>query len=394
MILSELTEKKIKEYGKNVGLTLESAESIFIFGAGYSGRNLYRTLTHYKITSNFIDNDPKKIGTLVEGCKVYEFEKIKECNKKKYIIIACSDENRLDIERQLIDSGLEEKREFVYINDFINNEFPPFVFHKYNQIFMGLVQISLTERCTLKCKYCAHACYNVKFDEADMDVKMAKKSIEIFFKHIDYVNEFVLIGGEPFLYNQLAEIIYFISDNYRNKVSRISITTNGTIIPNAEIITALRRGKVYVNISDYTSAISNLKKTHMRLRRVFDENDIDYSFLSSDSVWTDYGIGKIDRKLLPDEIMHVFNTCNTPCREIREDRFYYCVMARAVSENLKLEIGNQDYINLSEVNENNRFKVLAYHLGYSSKGYLEMCNYCYGGDRYQHPIPAAEQIGR
>ena len=103
--------------------------------------------------------------------------------------------------------------------------------------------------------------------------------------------------------------------------------------------------------------------------------------------------GDLDRKAEEEELIKVFDECKTPCREIRENKFYYCVMARSVSDNLGYNVGQDDYLDLDKLNgENYKKELLEFTLGYSDKGYLDMCNHCHGAEAKNYPIPAAEQV--
>lgn len=42
--------------------------------------------------------------------------------------------------------------------------------------------------------------------------------------------------------------------------------------------------------------------------------------------------------------------------------------------------------------DNWRRELLEFIMGYSEKGYLDMCRYCHGAESYEYPIPAAEQL--
>ena len=58
-----------------------------------------------------------------------------------------------------------------------------------------------------------------------------------------------------------------------------------------------------------------------------------------------------------------------------------------------LNVGKEDYLDLDALKgEQGKKEFLEFNLGYSEKGYLDMCNYCHGADSRNHPIPAAEQI--
>ena len=114
---------------------------------------------------------------------------------------------------------------------------------------------------------------------------------------------------------------------------------------------------------------------------------------NKETTWMDYGFDYYERKCSNEELVEVFDKCNTPCHEIRENRFYYCVMARSVSDNLSYNVGEDDYLDINKlVGDNGKEEFLKYILGYSEKGYLDMCRFCHGADCKNYPIPAAEQM--
>lgn len=367
---------------------------VFVFGAGIKGRPLAKTLLHYHLFAGFIDNDSKKQGNEVMGFPVVSFAKFKQIEGEKYIIIACSEKNRKFIENQLDDAGLVNEKNYLYVDELLDNVLPVYALYQHNESFVSMAQISLTEKCTLKCKDCAHACYNVGSSGRELSLEDACESADYFFSNVNYTNEFTLIGGEPFLYQQLDKIIDYIGSKYRDQISDFTITSNGTIVPRKEILKMCVRHGVQVHISDYSKTLERLVPQYDRLRYELKNFDVDYCFIPMEGMWTDYGIGKIDRKLQEKDLINVFDGCKTPCREIRKNRLYFCVMARSASENLALHIGEDDYLELSLLKNTNtdKKKLLQFQLGYLEKGYLEMCNHCYGGDRVDHPILAAEQM--
>ena len=68
-------------------------------------------------------------------------------------------------------------------------------------------------------------------------------------------------------------------------------------------------------------------------------------------------------------------------------------MARSVSENMGLNVGETDYLDLNNLNgDEGKKEFLEYIMGYSEKGYLDMCRYCHGADVVNYKIKAAEQF--
>ena len=363
----------------------ESGEEIYIFGAGMIGRDIENIMSVYGCVAGFIDNDLNKQKSGYLGYKVYSLEEYLELKKSGYILIAVSSEKILAIKEQLVEAGLMLGRDY-----YIKEVFPLISYFYYNKIFMELCQISLTERCTLKCEKCAHACYNVSRNARDMPIDEAKESADMLFGKVDVIGEFTLIGGEPFLYRNIAEIIDYIGSRYLKKIGVFSITTNGTLFPTEEVLELCRKYNILIRISNYSGAIPYLTQKYNALLELLKKYGIQYVLGAQEHEWMDYGFGVFDRGTEADLNM-VFQQCRTNCREVRTGKLYYCVMARSVSDNLKLKIGKDDYLDLRTIKPDNRDDLFLFQMGYFEKGYLDMCRYCRGSEAALYPIPAAVQ---
>lgn len=189
-------------------------------------------------------------------------------------------------------------------------------------------------------------------------------------------------------------MVAYIGEKYREKIVIFSITTNGTIIPGEELLHLCRRYHVTIRISDYSAQVKRLEEKYGQLKERLERNQIAYTMSDRDGLWMDYGFESVDRKRRgggAEELLQVFGSCRTPCREIRGSRYYYCVMARSVSDNLGMGLGKEDYLDLDEINGDKKI-LLEYEMGFSGKGYLDMCNHCRGAEAVKYPIPAGEQI--
>lgn len=373
------------EYRKN--------EKIYIFGAGTLGGELQLLLKKYDCFGGFVDNNKRKQEDGFLGEKVISLEdylmKAADC----WLVVAATQKNMDIISEQLLERGLVKGKHFFLFHDFKDRIFPILATYYYNQTFVSLAQITLTERCSLRCRKCAHGCFAVDSTAKDLELEKVYQSADVFFDRVDYAQEFVLIGGEPLLYKELGNAILYIGKRYRNKMSIFSITTNGTILPSDEIIEACKQYGVLFRISNYSVQIPRLLDCYDRLIKVLEKNNITYVLGKAEHEWMDYGFGSTNRQVSEKKLIEVFDACKTPCREIRGNKFYFCVMARSVSDNLHYGIGMEDYLDLEELDGEDARKVfLEYTLGYSHKGYLDMCNYCNGAEAMNYPIPAAEQV--
>lgn len=378
--------------GKDLCNELQKREGFYVFGAGMIGRQLAKILKQDNCFLGFIDNDVNKQANGIDGEKVISLDECLNENPKPWIIVGTTEKYRDEIFRQLIEKNVCHDSIILY-DDFINRIWPIISVYQFKKVFVPLTQISLTERCTLKCKKCAHACYSVGSNAKDMAYEDAKKSADYFFERVDFCLEFVLIGGEPLLYKALPEIIRYIGEKYRNKMDLFTITTNGSITPDAEVLAACKKYEVAFRISNYELQVPRLKEKHKKLINVLKNADVKFFMFEPDVQWMDYGFEYVNRNGTEEELVYVFDRCRTSCREIRKNKFYFCVMARSVAENLEFNVGKEDYLDLEELGRKEYQKVfLEFMLGYSQKGYLDMCNYCNGNDAKNYPIPAAEQV--
>lgn len=373
-------------------LTREFADrkQITLFGAGQRGAELRQILERYDIFGGFIDNDPAKQTEGLEQAKVYSLEEYQSRGMREWIVVSVSDRNAGVIMKQLEAAGYKHEIDFWQYDEFVKDVFPILSFYYFHKLFVFLAQISVTERCTLHCRKCAHACHRVSISADDMTLEIAKESADYFFSNVDVVNEFVLIGGEPFLYADLEELVDYIGNNYREKILMFTITTNGTILPSDEMVELCKKHCVTVRVSDYSDTIPKLQSRYELLYRKLSEIEVIVWKTQKEDCWFDYGFEEVERGEDVSLITAAFDKCRTDCREIRGSRYYYCVMARSVSENMSWEIGADDFLELRDLK--NRKFFFEFQQGYSQKGYLDLCRHCRGAEAPQFPIPAAEQV--
>ena len=273
--------------------------NIYVFGYGRLGTILADTLNNNNMLAGIIDNDETKQNKIIYGNKIISLQEyLKEGRERdSYIVIATIGDNQYVVEQVLKEKGLVHGKNYFYHDGFLHRILPIFMTYKKNKAFIPFVQISLTERCTLKCKKCAHACYAVGKNTEDLPLSDVYKSADFLFAKCDYIQEFMLIGGEPFLYKQISEVIEYTGSKYDCKMSVLSITTNGTIIPSNEILELCKKYNVLIRISNYSKELPQLKKQYQKVRieqgyvRVYDEQDVE-------------GIVKylMDHKIVPNEI--------------------------------------------------------------------------------------------
>ena len=257
---------ELDKIAKQILWNCKSRDKFYIYGAGNLGKQLLETLRRNGHFSAFIDNDvSKQINGFCDE-SVIKFEDYKDMGNHNIIIIAASEKNTIEIKKELDNEGFLANKDYYTYEEFLNQIYPIIAMYCHDELFMSLCQIVLTERCSLKCKKCAHACYATDYQTEDMTLEQVANSANNFFKRVDYIHEFVLIGGEPLLYKDLSKAIEYIGGKYRRQMGTFSITTNGTIMPDMDIIKACRKYNVLLRISNYSAQIPRLKEKYKKLK--------------------------------------------------------------------------------------------------------------------------------
>ncbi len=266
---------------------------------------------------------------------------------------------------------------------------------KKNQL-MNLALI-ITERCTLRCKLCATFCPSKTGELFDMSLEDYCNIIDNIFAVVDEIDELGLTGGEALLNKDLSEILTYTL-KYKDRIKRLSLITNGTILPIQKVVDVLKNGwsdKLTFHISDY----GELSNKITEVEKIIQQSNLKYRILNFNGEgqhsggWVDFTDHSL--KYISDE--EVAGNAKY-CRDIRNPNFiitksgmYKCARA---AERMRLEIipaNKEEYIDI--INEkltkeqfNNRINAIL------EKDYFESCRYCVGLNPKAKRYPAAEQL--
>lgn len=376
--------------GKKWVETFREKDGIWVFGAGIYGKETRALLEKYHCFKGFIDNDVQKKKEILD-CEICLLEEYLSRQSNDWIVIAAKNAHIEEIQKQLENERKIKGKDFFLFRDFFNRIFPIISIYGFGKVYSWKSEIGVTERCTLKCKKCVRGCGMVDMSQEDISLEKVKASADSYFSNFDYVTEFCLIGGETLLYKQLPEAVEYIGSKYRSQMIIFSITTNGTIVPSDELVKVMKKYHMVYRISDYSRTIPQLKLKHKNVIDVLEAGGIDYRLVYQDEnmTWNDNGYDYVDRGNNEKELIETFDNCLNGCHAVRENKYYFCAGAEAVSRNMGFYVGEKDYFDL---NNCNKIELFEFNMGYSEKGYLDMCNFCHGSDRQKYPIPVAEQI--
>lgn len=255
------------------------------------------------------------------------------------------------------------------------------------ELVVGSIDVCMTTRCDLKCKGCGSLMPMYKHPR-DVEVDLIIHSLDRFFSVVDRVFRVNVIGGEPFLYPHMDEIIEYL--NGRKEVVKVVVPTNGTVCPdNPRLYEALRNPKNHVRISHYEAFDTRAGKLLARL----EEEKVDHSvkqFGKDTYLWYDFGDYEF-RNRSEEELATQFYECEVEWMSLYRGRLYPCPRAAhsidlglQPGEGNSIDIANDD-VSLEELKENLEKFV------YETKFY-PACNRCDRGTGKCPVIPVAEQL--
>lgn len=259
---------------------------------------------------------------------------------------------------------------------------------KKQPVTINYVELSITSRCTLCCKDCWHLMPHYLFNKTglskggDVSLSYCKRTVDNLLKSVDHINNFCILGGEPLLHKDCAQIIEYLTT--QSKITNVRVITNATISPNQEIINAMKHEKVYIEISDY----GDLSRKKEEMLAIFKANNIKNSLrLAVEGGWNDIGQPVANNRDVS-ENLKIFSECSVRhCQLILDGKIFICPRsAHGINLGLHKNV-KEEYVDLNKGTPWLRKKQIKklYELQV-----VPSCDYCNGSSG--PPIKAAIQL--
>lgn len=360
------------------------------FGAGRIGHRVISTLMK-EFDIPFVIDNSHRIDEIY-GIKVVDLQEALNYIRahKSKIVVTTVNHSYQSISEQLRNVGLEEFVDFCIFERFVEE----WNIRWKNKCVLSKIDTVLTSKCTLRCKNCNMFICHTRSNE-DIEFDVLKQNFDIFFDSIDFVYEYTLLGGEPFVHSRLIDIIQYLGDKYGDKIGQINIISNGTVIPNNNVIAIMKKYNVMVNISDYTKAIPYEKKLK-ELEILLKNNKIEY-YVIPNNTWKDV-LYPTTKFYVDDPKKHMF-LCGHGTHSVNEGRLYWCDPAYAAEKFVGFKSKEDDYLDLKKNKENNSkyqatLNIMNYLIGnVNEDGYMSICKLCAGvGTDNENIVIAGEQL--
>lgn len=362
--------------------------SLAIFGFGRISQGNIDLFIDLLDVVAIIDNNPVYQNQEYRGISIKAFKQYVSEDKKEKIVVLSGKKVYSSIKNELESHGYKEYEDFCHMTVFFEDWF----YRINHKVCLGRTIVSLTTYCTLNCKNCNMLTpYN--HNKRTYDFDFLKQDVQLLLDKVDFISNFVIVGGEPLLYMQLPEYIEYVGANYKKKIGNIQIITNGMIIPSERLIAIIKKYNVEIRISDYTSAV-DYKEKLSDLKKLLEEKQVKWISFKQDE-WLDFGfpeeslIMANDRESLREHML----ACQPMCPILHDGKIYYCTSAWSAEESGLYKLEADDAFDLRAIhNENDRRALLSFYMGDVPKGYVSFCKVCRGFDeRNQKVIPGAIQ---
>lgn len=244
------------------------------------------------------------------------------------------------------------------------------------------IMILPTTRCNLRCQGCS-SLLPLFENPADLPVDRIIRDLDIFFRGVDQCIR-LTIGGEPFLYPELPELLAYLRQ--QEKILGVLLITNSTIQPGEAALDLLQDPKFYVEVSDY-GHIQQMSRTVAALERA----GVRFSVLT-DQVWDDMG-GVEPRGRSEEQRREVYRSCEQSrlMKSIHNGAVYTCARGARMGALGCGYHSERDYFTLDEGEPAEQLREKIRGLYYMDSA--DACDRCDLGRLPARKIPAGVQPG-
>ena len=259
-----------------------------------------------------------------------------------------------------------------------------------SKTYMRSLDVMITTKCSLKCRNCSNL-MQYYVDPQHTSREKILLALDILNENVDYISEYRVIGGEPLMNKDWADVVNGISK--KNAEAKIFIYTNATISPKDEQLESFQGKNVNFTITDYGKLSRNVDKMMEKLTKYnisFDRHPA--------GDWTDCSSIKHHKRTVS-ELEEVFKQCCVKyIYTLLHGKIYRCPFIANAANLNAIPDNPANYVNL--LSNQNNIKQKIRRLVKVAK-FFPACDFCDGrpydpssklGYDGKGTIPAGEQV--
>ena len=372
-------------------------QNIIIYGAGIYGEIAFNALKTWGV-STYCFADRNETVTVKCGLPVIRPDEIKKVNNAAVLLASVNYLNEMaeflskeGVQNfysisELLETRIDDKNISEYSKDIIRNSGG----YRFNleslandKFTLRNIDLVVTEYCNLRCKDCGSLLpYYQK--PRHVSLEEIENPLRNFLDTIDELYELRLLGGETFVYPYLSSLLDLCGK--LDKVKRIVIYTNSTIVPDDLIFEKIKKNGVVLHMSNYGIYSTKVYE----LEQKCSEYGIEY-YTHEYCEWRNMGTTEF-RDYNPDTVKRIYMMCdNAKCPSFYRGKLYICPRAahgEGIGAFKNAEGESVDFTGIIDIHE--KRKELNTLL--KEKELFHACYYCNGNSVHAKPIPAAVQL--
>jgi hypothetical protein len=361
-------------------------KSFYIWGAGYFGDAIFKTLRNDINFIGYIDSDPGKQEKKMNGITIYPPSVLNNADMNKTSVLVSAGWTN-EIFSELKCFGFSKNLTCFHIDEFL----AIYMMYRHGRLYLSTCSISITERCTLRCEKCA--CFTPLLkDSINFSLDEIASDLEILFNSVEYLSSLYISGGDAMCNPRCGQILEYIgSKYYKCKIGTINLMTNAVIVPNDDFCGILNKYNIYFRFTDYN--LRKIQKIDQCMEKL-KQYGIKYDHVRF-SEWYDTGYPQESNGIHDADKLQKFHAlCDVrSCSFIKDGRYYLCARTYSADRIGYCNADGSDYFDLKNFDLSKKIEFMEFALGYSDKGYYDYCKKCNGSFNVNtHRIKPGVQI--
>lgn len=367
----------------------DRTSKIILYGfGGMTVDNIELLRKQYNIVC-ILDSNKEKCGNRFKGIEIkYVGDASNEIGAYKIVIMSAgymADE----IAEKLNEYGLIEYVDYCKFEEWMLET----AWRREEKLYLLEVNTSITSRCTLSCKHCNMYMPYYK-EHVEYNISDFQYNVELLFRYVDYLCQFTILGGEPLLNDQLEEMLSWVSSKYKERIGKISVISNGTLLPEKRLLETCARNNITFSISDYTDEVpygARLAEVITLLK----EAGVGYQVRKSIR-WCDMGFPVYAFPVEKGKERNHMLNCGPAYHGLNDGKLYYCHCSWSANRCGLFSEKEGDYVELKLLSkETGKLDILRQCRGDISGGFVSLCSVCGGcGTDNDKFVKAAVQMGK